>query len=115
MENKILQPDDYLESRLQLLESYFVKYGAVPTDINMENRARFGQRATYQRDGIFFRADTMAGRSGTLLVIEYSDDIEFAKVGSMDDASAFPADFPDERIEKEVRYAFEIEPYPDDY
>jgi len=33
----------------------------------------------------------------------------------MEDVNAIPGTLDDERLEKEVRYALDIEPYPEDY
>ena len=39
----------------------------------------------------------------------------FAETGLEDNIAAFSSDYPEEKIEKEVRFAFGIDPYPETY
>ena len=106
-----------IEKQLELVESYFVKYGCTALDINEKNREKFDQRRTYLREGCFYRADTAEfDNSGTTwIVISCTDDEKCASVGVMDDIGAFEADMPTESIEQEVKYALGIDEYPEDY
>jgi len=97
------------------VERLFEKYGAVPLDINKKNRERFDQRITYLYKNEYYRADIIGFDEKPFIVIEWTDDSNYAAVGSMEDVEPFPYDLPDWKIEKEVRFAFEVEPYPETY
>ena len=97
------------------MEQLFTKYGAVPLDINKTNRERSGQRITYQYKGEYYRAGIIGFDEKPFLVIEWTDNDDYAAAGSMEDVEPFPYDLPNWKIEKEVRFAFEIEPYPETY
>ena len=105
-----------IEKQLELVESYFVKYGCTALDIN-KNREKFEQRTTFQKEDRFYRADTAEfDESGTVwIVISCTEDEKFASVGVMDDIGAFEANLSDEEIEQEIKYALGIEEYPEDY
>ena len=103
-----------LNEKMDFVERCFVKYGAVPQDIN-HNRERLGQRRTYLYKGSFYRVDTAEFDGEPFLIINCIDDPRFASVGLMEDVNAIPGTLDDDRLEKEVRYALDIEPYPEDY
>ena len=104
-----------LFKRVQFVEEVFKKYGAIQTELNAEQRLKFGYRPIYERNGEYYRADFIPFNDKPYLVIEWSDDKTIADNGTMEDVDPFPYDLDDERLEKEVRYAMEIEPYPDKY
>ena len=106
-----------LSERMEYVESLFEKYGAAPLDINEKNRAKHGERAIFKRFDMYYRTGCMAFEdTGELfLVISCTDEEMYAGVGVMEDVAAFRPDESDEKIEKEVRYALGIEPYPEDY
>ncbi|WP_029231658.1 hypothetical protein [Butyrivibrio sp. VCB2006] len=117
MENTNELTPEYLEQRLLYVESIFEKYGAKPLDINAKNRAKFDQRRAFLYEGNYYRTGLMEFDEGTIpyIVISCIDDEKFADVGAMEDIDAFSAVLSDEEIEKQVRYAFGIEPYPEEY
>ena len=104
---------DYIEQRMKFVESLFEKYGAIKTELNAENRKRLKQRATYYFNDCYYRVDFFGDDS--FIVIEAESDFNLADVGTMEDAEPFSCDLPDDKIEKEVRFALEIEPYPETY
>ena len=71
-----MQDNPITNQHLDHLESLFVRYGAVPTELNSRNRALLGERQIYERNGRYYRQD---------------------------------------RMEKAVRYALGVEPYPEQY
>ena len=106
-----------LSEKMEYVESLFEKYGCTPLDINEKNRAKFGERVIYKRYDMYYRTGCMAfeDTGEIFLVISCTDEEKYAKVGVMEDVAAFKADESDEQIEREVRYALGIEPYPDGY
>lgn len=106
--------EDVLKA-IEYTESLFEKYGAVPTDLNAENRQKYNYRITYCYKERFYRVDVIYYDHKPFIVFESIDDIESAKAGVMEDGDIFPFDLPPDKIEKEVRYLFEIEPYPANY
>ena len=108
---------EFLEKRLEYVESVFEKYGAKPLDINEKNREKFDQRRAFLYEGNYYRTGILEFDEGDIpyIVISCIDDEKFANVGVMEDVDAFSASLSDEEMEKQVRYAFGIEPYPEEY
>ncbi len=108
---------DELEKRMDFVESMFVKYGAQPLEINEKQREKFGQRRIYKHEDSYYRVDHMQFQDDEtpFIVISCTDDEKYASVGMLDDIDAIEADRTDEEIEKSVRYALGVEPYPEDY
>ena len=104
-----------MEEKLQKLEELFVKYGAEPTQLDEKNRAQFGMRAIYERDGKYYRAGTAEFDGQPFLILSSIDRQKFASVGMLEDIDALPADCGEDRMEKAVRYALGVEPYPEVY
>ena len=104
-----------MEEKLKKLEELFARYGAVPTQLDEENRTRFGDRVIYELGGTFFRAGTAEFDGRPFLILSSIDKKKFAEVGMLDDIDALPADCGEERMEKAVRYALGVEPYPEVY
>ena len=106
-----------LEQKLQYVESVFEKYGAKPLDLNEKNREKFGDRRAFLYEGNYFRTGTMEfdANEDPFIVISCIDNEKFANVGVMEDIDAFAAGLGEQDIEKQVRYAFGIEPYPEEY
>ena len=101
--------------QMEKVEEYFKKYGAVPQDINQRNRDLFGQRQAFLYKGNYYRVDHAEFDDIPFLLIDCIDDPKYAAVGVMEDVEAIPVTLSDERLEQEVRYALEIDPYPDNY
>ncbi len=102
-----------LEKQLSYVEKMLVKYGAEP--VSTKSQEILHNRATYRyRDG-YFRMDQgdMDGRD--YILISAIEDPKYADAGIMEEIAAFPADLSEELLEKEVRYALEIEEYPKNY
>ena len=99
---------------MEQVERCFVKYGAEPQDIN-HNREKLGQRQCYLYDGRYYRVDAAEFDGVPFLVIDCIDDPRYASVGIMEDVNAIPVSLDEARLEREVRRALEIEPYPEDY
>ena len=104
-----------LLQKMEKVEEFFEKYGAVPQDINQRNRERFGQRRAFLYRGNYYRVDHAEFDDIPFLLIDCIDDPKYASVGVMEDVEAIPVTLSDEKLEKEVRYALEIEPYPENY
>ena len=98
------------------IEKMFEKYGAVPADsaIN-DSLKKQGLRSCYIRDGVYYRAEYCMFEDHPVIVITATDKAEFAKVGIQDNVGGFSAELPKEKLEKEVRFLFGIEPYPETY
>ena len=106
---------DDVEKAMEYTEFLFEKYGAIPTKLNADNRKKYNQRITYIYDNEYFRVDVIYFDYKPCIVFEWIDDIKLASVGVMEDGDSFPFDLPPDKIEKEVRYLFGIEPYPSNY
>ncbi len=106
-----------MEEKMSFVESLFVKYGAAALDINAKNREKFGQRGIYMYRGMYYRVDSLKFEEDQdpYIVISCTDEDKYADVGLMEDVNAFGFDLSEEELEKEVRYALEIEPYPEGY
>lgn len=107
--------EELLLRQMDKVEEFFAKYGAVPQEINRRNRELFGLRRAFLYNGNYYRVDHAEFDDIPFLVIDCIDDPSYAAVGVMEDVEAIPVTLTDEQLEKEVRYALEIEPYPDDY
>lgn len=97
--------------QLRHLETCFEKYGAVPTELD-----RFsGEGIVYALDGNYYRAGTAVFEGKEFLLISCIDQEKYAALGMMEDIDILPIDTTEERLDKAVRYAFGIEPYPEKY
>lgn len=108
---------DEIEEKLRFVESVFEKYGAVPMDINEKNMEKFHQRKIYLYKDNYYRVDSadFENNGEIFLVLSSTDDKKYADIGLLEDIDAFSAETSNEQLEKQVRYALGIEPYPDDY
>ncbi|HAF26652.1 MAG TPA: hypothetical protein DCG85_04975 [Lachnospiraceae bacterium] len=104
------------EEKLILLEEFFEKYNAVRRpDLNTTFKEEIGLRDTFELSGEYYRADIVEIDGVEYITIGGTDDEKYANVGVTDDLAIFPISYPDEKIEKEVRFLFGIEPYPETY
>jgi hypothetical protein len=112
-----LMTEEMMEEKMRFVESVFEKYGAEPLDINEKNREKFEQRRIFKYKDSYFRVDHLKFEEDDkpYLVLGCTDDEKFAGVGLLEDIDAFSFDLTDEELEQEVRYAFGIDPYPEDY
>ena len=100
---------DYIEELLQ-------KYGAVPNpEENEKMRAALDLRPSFLRNGIYYRVESAVFEEGDIIIITATENPDHAKVGAQDNIAGFSASLPEEKLEKEVRFALEIEPYPPTY
>ena len=108
---------DELEKRMDFVESVFEKYGAKPQDLSEKNREKFGLRRIFKHEDSYYRVDLMQFEDDEdpYLVLSCTDDEKYASVGMLDDIDALEASLSDENLEKAVRYALGVEPYPEDY
>ena len=113
-ETETLSPEE-MEARMAFMERCFEKYGAKALDINARNREMLGQRRTYQHGKDFFRIDQATFDGIPFFVISSIDLPKLAEVGVMEDVEAFPVTLSEEKLEKEIRYALGVEPYPAKY
>lgn len=93
------------------LERYFEKYGAVPTELDGFS----GEGRVYALDGNYYRAGTAFFEGKEFLLISCIDQEKYAALGIMEDIDVLPIDTSEEKLDKAVRYAFGIEPYPEKY
>lgn len=101
---------------LDYVEEMFQKYGAEPIEDGSEKLSDgFGLRRIFVRNNLYYRAEIASFEEGCVVIISATDDRKFATVGIQDNIAGFSADYPPEKIEKEVRFAFGIEPYPETY
>ena len=105
-----------IEEVLEYVEKMLMKYGAVPDDsINGKSREALGLRRSFRLGHTWYRVYDSDFDGRTCVVVSGIDEKKFASVGIEDDLAVFPADYPEEKIEKEVRFLLEIEPYPEGY
>ena len=104
-----------LTHMMETTEALFEKYGAEPLDINQRNREMFGQRRTYMYGGNYYRVDHAVFDGVPFMIFHSIDDPRYAAVGVMEDVEALPLTLTDEELDKEVRYLFGLEPYPENY
>ncbi len=100
-----------MEQKLAFVESLFIKYGATPAKMSDKNRKKFGRRETFMYKGMYYRVDSLTFHEGEapFIVISCTDEDKFAGVGLMEDVGAFGFDLGEEEIEKEVRFALDVE------
>ena len=109
-------PDkEFIESRLRFIESLFTRYGAVPTNLDQELRDRFSDRVIYALNGNYYRTSAADFDGKLFYLLSTIDKLEFADLGIMEDIDALPYDLDDASIEKSVRFALGIDPYPETY
>ena len=107
---------DQVEKALKFVEDMFVKYGAVRADDSLnEHLQKMGLRSCFVRNGLYYRAEYCEFDEGPAIVITATSDPIFASVGIQDNIGGFSANLPEEKLEKEVRFLFGIEPFPDTY
>lgn len=101
---------------LEYVEELLVKYGAFldPED-NEKAREKLDIRPSFVRNGIYYRTERAVFEEGDIILLSATDNPEYAKVGAHDNIAGFSAGYPKDKIEKEVRFALEIEPYPETY
>ena len=105
--------EEALERQLSYVEKMLVKYGAEP--VSTKSQEVLHNRATYRfREG-YFRMDSGDIEGRDYILISAIEDPKCADAGIMEEIAAFPADLSEELLEKEVRYALEIEDYPEQY
>lgn len=104
--------EEFIEERLQFVESMFEKFGAEPQEINEKNRNKFDQRKIYKYGGKFFRTGRLEFEEDDekpFIVVSCTDNEDYAKVGLLDDVDAFEADLSDKSIECKVKDLFGME------
>ena len=104
-----------VESRLNFVETLFIELGATPTDLNRDRQLKFNERKIYRYKDGYYSVDVVGFDEKPFIVIEFTNNDEYAANGALEDVEPFPYDLPDEKIVQEVKFAFEIEPYPDTY
>ncbi|MBQ1487369.1 MAG: hypothetical protein IIZ41_01220 [Lachnospiraceae bacterium] len=105
-----------LRIKLELVEKYFQKYGATPINEKADKAAtEFGLRRSFERNRLFYRVEAATFEEGDVIIISATENPRFAETGLEDNIAAFSSDYPEEKIEKEVRFAFGIDPYPETY
>lgn len=105
----------FAEEKMQWIESLFVKFGAVPTDLSQKSRALFDERMIYELNGNYIRTGTAEFDGEKFFLISMIDSRKFADVGLLEDVDALPFDLDEARMEQAVRYALGIDPYPEPY
>lgn len=103
--------EEYIEERMQFVESVFEKYGAEPQEINEKNRNKFGQRRIYKYEDKYYRTGRLEfdeDDEKPFIVVSCTDNEDYAKIGLLDDVDAFEADLSDISIESKVKDLFEI-------
>ena len=103
------------EEKLKYIEELFIQYGAVQTDLDSRRNEEFEERPIFSRNGIFFRTGILEMEGKQFIQISAAEDRKFADVGILEDIDLIRADAGQQRIEKAVRYALGIEPYPEMY
>ena len=106
-----------IKQRLEFAEAIFTKYGAEPLEIDEANREKFGQRRLFKYNDSYYRVDEMKfdEEHKPFMILSYTDDVKYANIGLLEDIDALDFADSDEQLEKAIRYAFGVEPYPEDY
>ena len=107
-----MKPDNALSQ----VEELFEKYGALPAnEVNAAREPHFELRPSYVRNGIYYRAEETDLDGRSVIILYATDQSKMAEIGTEDSIAAFLADLPEEKLEKEVRFALGVEPYPETY
>lgn len=104
--------EEFIEEKMQFVESLFERFGATALEINEKNRSKFGQRKIYKCEEKFYRTGRLEIEEEDekpFIVVSCTDNEDYAKVGLLDDVDAFEADLSDEAIESKIKDLFEIE------
>ena len=109
------QDENLLEEKMREMGALFTEYGAVPTDLALKNTEQFGDRRIYAWNGNYYRTGTAAFDGEDFLLISCIDGLKFAELGIMEDIDLIPAGAERARMERAVRCAFGVEPYPEKY
>jgi len=105
-----------IDAKMDYVEKMFVKYDATPIDSGEDKAvSEFGLRKSFFRNNLYYRVESASFEEGEVIIISATDQIKFAKAGLEDNIAAFPPSYTESKIEKEVRFAFGIEPYPETY
>ena len=109
--------EEAMEKRISFVESLFTKYGAEQVEMDEKAREKAGVKNVYTYDGSFYKVDALKfdEEADPFIVLSCTDEKKFADLGLFEDIDAFDFTASDEKLEKGVRYAFGIEPYPEDY
>ena len=104
------------EEALQYVEKMFVRYGALPEENDPSSpAAAAGLRTCYVHNGTFYRAEEAELDGQQVIIISATDNRAYARAGIHDNIAGFSADYPEEKLEREVRFILGVEPYPDTY
>ena len=106
------------EKKLEYVEEMFRKYGAVPAETDpseLEKMKDLGLRLSYVRDGLYYRVELDSFAEGEVITITAAENPAYARLGLGDNIAGFRVGLPEEKIEREVRFAFGLEPYPETY
>ena len=90
-----------------------MQYGAVPAGLKAAE-AISGERRIFEREGVYYRAGTAVFDGKQFYLLSSIDNPKYAEIGILEDIDALPSDAPASAIEKAVRCAFGIEPYPEE-
>ena len=101
------------EEKLEQIERFFVQYGAVPAGLKAAE-AISGERRIFEREGVYYRAGTAVFDGKQFYLLSSIDNPKYAEIGILEDIDVLPSDAPASAIEKAVRCAFGIEPYPEE-
>lgn len=105
--------EETMDRQLSYVEKLLEKYGAKSVDT--KSRELLHNRPTYQYQEGFYRIDQGEIDGKDYILISAIEDPKFANAGIMEEIAAFPANLPDELLEKEIRFALELEDYPENY
>lgn len=106
---------DKAQRAIEQVEQLLIKYGARPVAGSRDDLAGLGIRPSLELNGIFYRVEEDTFEEGDALVLSATRDAKYAALGLHDNIAGFPADLPPDKMEKEVRFALGIDPYPDTY
>ena len=104
-----------MDEKRKFLESLLARYGAVPTDLDRKNRERYDDSVIHEYDNSFYWVGTAGYDGQEFLVLSCIDKRKYAELGLLEDMDVLAADSSDEQLEKSVRYALGVEPYPERY
>jgi hypothetical protein len=105
--------EHFMEMKMKFVEAMMLKYGAKPYFTKRQLKLRM--RATFIYNDTYYRVGDGKFDGKDYIIISAIASQDYADVGLMEEVAAFPWDLSEELLEKEVRYIFELEEYPEDY
>ena len=76
---------------------------------------KFSSSPIYEFHGRYYKINEILFEDIPCIVLEWSDTLREAVLNVMEDINPFPYNWPVRKIERELMFELELEPYPDDW